>query len=399
MPYPNFHSVRMTSPDNDGKGHSYSGITYKTLTDGGKQIDAVIGIYKGGSEIQAYRFPKSKWTIDEVRAWVTSHDYKPISIEAASQTANSFIPIDGVQMARVGTANDGRELSLTYLQAAAFGANMMIADGFSPKVKIGDNHPGKIVGIINFVYSTDAGLFADIEVPESVASEFESNPLLNDRSIELGYNFITKETKTKIPVVMTGIVFGIGVPANHALQSIFGTLDYAIEYFDRFSNFAQSGRDGKGDNMTKEEMAALMKPMIDALTALTAKVEAALKPAEPKPAEPANAEMESKLKETEAALTAEKAKVEKFESERKTAFFDSLVKSGKITPEAKTKVTETFESMLKGGATFETASESILAIAGKGVEYHTTPATGEGASFVHSNMSGVIDETAHVEVK
>lgn len=157
--------------------------------------------------------------------------------------------------------------------------------------------------------------------------------------------------------------------------------------------------------MTKEEMVVLLKPIVDAITALAEKVDSVLKTAKPETAEskatePVNAEMESKLKETETALTAERAKVEKFESARKTAFFDELVKSGKVTPEAKAKVTETFESMIKGGSTFESATESILALAGKGEGFHTTPATGEGVSFVNTFTSDIVaDETAHGEVK
>jgi hypothetical protein len=149
--------------------------------------------------------------------------------------------------------------------------------------------------------------------------------------------------------------------------------------------------------MSKEEMAALLKPITDALASLMSKVEALTQTSEPKPAE--SGEMESEInkvkEEYEAKLKAEQEKVLKFESDRQVAFVDGLVKSGRIKPEQKENVVSTFESMIKGGSTFEQASESINSIVGEALQYHTSVSTGESYSRVGDSGIFVIDETDH----
>lgn len=400
MPFPNFHSVRITPANSDGKGHQFTGYAYKTLTkQGNKQIDAVIGFYNGGSAIQAYRFPKDKWTLDEVKAWVKNYEKdnpKIISITPAgtSEKASSFVPIDGVEIIRAGTTNDGRQFDENTLFEAALGTNIAIEDGLNPKVKIGDNHyDAKIEGIINFAYVRDGSLYVDMQVPESLKTEFENNPLLQDRSMELAHGVILKDG-TKLPSVVTGVVFGVDVPASHGL-SAFGSLEFAIESFEHFaSNIPPVDNNGKNKEtkMTPEELAAAMKtalqPLLDSVAALTAKIEAIGKQETSEPPAPANAAMESELKAVKDAFAAEKAKVEKFESDKKTAFVEGLVTAGKVKIDEKAKVTETFESLLKGGMTFEKATESMTTLLGAPANYHTGESVPGGKVEVfNSNIS------------
>jgi hypothetical protein len=70
MLYPNFHSVRLQTP---GK---YDRFVVKRF---GKGISAILGF--GGlskySDIQALRFDKNKWTMLQVKKWITQHGYGP----------------------------------------------------------------------------------------------------------------------------------------------------------------------------------------------------------------------------------------------------------------------------------------------------------------------------------
>jgi len=88
MPYPNFHAARMVNPDN-----FESIVVLQTLPDG---IMLYGGKLKGetSSTVQAYRFPKDKFTAVEAKDWLEKHDLKSISFEEASDKkdeADQFI--------------------------------------------------------------------------------------------------------------------------------------------------------------------------------------------------------------------------------------------------------------------------------------------------------------------
>jgi hypothetical protein len=76
MPFKNEHSIRIKSPS------GYSRYRRKNLTGG---VDAVIGFKKGGgSEIQALRFDKTKFSIEEAKVWATKHGYShPLEVVKA----------------------------------------------------------------------------------------------------------------------------------------------------------------------------------------------------------------------------------------------------------------------------------------------------------------------------
>lgn len=80
MPYPNFHAARMRNPNDFSKI-----VVLQTLPNG-------IMIYggtlrsepQGKSKVQAYRFPKAKFTVIEAKKWLSDHKLKPIMFEPAS---------------------------------------------------------------------------------------------------------------------------------------------------------------------------------------------------------------------------------------------------------------------------------------------------------------------------
>lgn len=77
MPYKNEHAVRIENP---GK---YEKFVRKKIADG---ISIIIGWTKDGkSEVQAYRFDKDKWTIEQVKDWIKEHKIKYIEISEAKE--------------------------------------------------------------------------------------------------------------------------------------------------------------------------------------------------------------------------------------------------------------------------------------------------------------------------
>jgi hypothetical protein len=82
MPFPNWHSGRVKNPN------LFSSI--KVL----QKLSNGIMIYggplksnpRGNSEVQTYRFPKSKFTAAEAKQWMREHDIKWISFESAVNT-------------------------------------------------------------------------------------------------------------------------------------------------------------------------------------------------------------------------------------------------------------------------------------------------------------------------
>lgn len=77
MPFPNEHSARIVNP---GKFESFA----RQNDELGQGIDVIFGIRKDGkSEIQAIRFDKDRFTLEEARDWLKRHDFKIIELEEA----------------------------------------------------------------------------------------------------------------------------------------------------------------------------------------------------------------------------------------------------------------------------------------------------------------------------
>ena len=63
----NYVRIRVASPS------KFIRMRVKTL---GKGIRAIIGFKKGGgSEIQSFLFPRSRYTLAQAKAWIKAHDY------------------------------------------------------------------------------------------------------------------------------------------------------------------------------------------------------------------------------------------------------------------------------------------------------------------------------------
>lgn len=77
-PYPNEHAGRLKDPD------QYDSFARKN-NEGGEGIDFIYGIKDGKSELQAIRFDKNRFTTQEAKAWLKSHDFEPILFEEASE--------------------------------------------------------------------------------------------------------------------------------------------------------------------------------------------------------------------------------------------------------------------------------------------------------------------------
>ena len=78
MPFPNEHAARLEDPD------KYESFRRKN-NEGGEGIDFIYGILpEGGTELQAIRFDKDRFTPAEAKAWLNDHDFKAILFEEAT---------------------------------------------------------------------------------------------------------------------------------------------------------------------------------------------------------------------------------------------------------------------------------------------------------------------------
>lgn len=77
-PFPNEHAARLVDPD------KYT--SFRRDNDaGGAGIDFIYGILSaGGTELQAIRFDKNRFTPAEARDWLSKHDFQPIMFEEAT---------------------------------------------------------------------------------------------------------------------------------------------------------------------------------------------------------------------------------------------------------------------------------------------------------------------------
>ena len=80
MPFPNEHAARIAQPGRFKRAR-------RKNNEFGKGIDVIFGVLDDGrTEVQAIRFKVSEFTVDQARAWLKDHDYKPIEFEPALTT-------------------------------------------------------------------------------------------------------------------------------------------------------------------------------------------------------------------------------------------------------------------------------------------------------------------------
>lgn len=78
MPFPNFHAARVKSPG------LFSRIRVLRTLSSGVMIYGGNLKRGGGSAVQTYRFPKSRFTPEQARAWLRRNNIKYIMFERAS---------------------------------------------------------------------------------------------------------------------------------------------------------------------------------------------------------------------------------------------------------------------------------------------------------------------------
>ncbi len=117
MPYPNEHAQRINNPD------KYIRLRRKN-DEFGAGIDVIYGVLgDGGTEVQAIRFDKTKFTEAEAKKWLKEHDYKIGGFEPASGSA-SFTEPDGVVFGDSVTFKEGRDAIIQSLGSALPGYKM-----------------------------------------------------------------------------------------------------------------------------------------------------------------------------------------------------------------------------------------------------------------------------------
>jgi len=77
-PYPNEHAARLKEPD------QYDDFRRESDA-GGEGIDFIYGIKNNNSELQAIRFDKNRYSVQQAKAWLEEHDMEPILFEPASE--------------------------------------------------------------------------------------------------------------------------------------------------------------------------------------------------------------------------------------------------------------------------------------------------------------------------
>lgn len=80
-PYPNEHAARLTDPEQYDR--------FRRENDaGGAGIDFIYGIKEGESELQAIRFDKERFTVEQAQNWLAENDFSPILFEEAIEERN-----------------------------------------------------------------------------------------------------------------------------------------------------------------------------------------------------------------------------------------------------------------------------------------------------------------------
>jgi len=94
MPYPNEHAARINLP---GKFEQMR----RKNDEFGDGIDVIFGITRDGkTEVQAIRFDKTKFTVEQARKWLKDHNYKPIEFEKAKESEALPVAIEATPIRR-----------------------------------------------------------------------------------------------------------------------------------------------------------------------------------------------------------------------------------------------------------------------------------------------------------
>ncbi|OHD53950.1 MAG: hypothetical protein A2Y33_12325 [Spirochaetes bacterium GWF1_51_8] len=146
-----------------------------------------------------------------------------------------MLTLRNIEMLRAGPTNDGRYVTSKKVARIYRDTLMAMADGLKPKAKVGDSHENaEVSGVISEIRHIGDSLIGDILMSEDVFEKMKNGAIPDDRSIEVACGF-TLSNGISLKQVITGIVFGVGLPAEHALAPLFESSHAGL-----FRQFAQS---------------------------------------------------------------------------------------------------------------------------------------------------------------
>ncbi len=113
MPFPNEHAARLIDP---GQFTSFRRQNDK----GGQGVDFIFGIKDGSSKLQAVRFSKSQFTVEQAKKWLKDHDHTAKMFEPAGRSDEDDTDFDRVARFDIGEIRtDVRRTDEGYLIADA----------------------------------------------------------------------------------------------------------------------------------------------------------------------------------------------------------------------------------------------------------------------------------------
>ena len=283
-----------------------------------------------------------------------------------------MISMKEIEVLKAGIANDGREVSEDTINEIYRNTLEATAEGFIPKVKIGGNHRDATVeGIITALNLKNGSLFADIELTAEVFDKLQNRTIPDNRSAEIGFGF-TLSTGRQLDSVLTGVVFGVDIPAEHTLQSIFESSDARFESkTKRFEVFCYRNpeipitsattqlRDLTERNQTLERENRDLKDRLDK-------------------------ELFTRQSERDTENTRQKTVIETMESELKKAFLERMVETRRIPP-SMTEQAETLYDTFRKQSDRTDAERRVSEFFCKLIPLHTEPAVRIGESVLDPN--------------
>lgn len=146
-----------------------------------------------------------------------------------------MITLKNIEMLRAGPTNDGRYVSGRKIAKIYRDTLIAMADGLKPKAKVGDSHDSaEVSGVISKILHVGDALMGDIDVADGVFEKLRNGAIPDDRSVEVAVGFTLSNGRT-LKHVLTGIVFGVALPAEHSLASVFESAAQA-SYFRHISH-------------------------------------------------------------------------------------------------------------------------------------------------------------------
>ncbi len=263
-----------------------------------------------------------------------------------------FEMIKNVELFRAGYTNDGREISNERISDIVKDTKLAVADGYTPKAKIGDTHAsGKLAGAIQNIRQLGNSIIADLELTSETFDKLNTDKNIYDtRSIELAKGFVLSNGES-LNEIIDGLAIGILNPAEHNLSSMFeASLNgRQVESFERldFGSIEKKEKEAEmpdGKNViTVEQFSGLVSEN----TKLKAEIEGLKKEVKGFKDNPETFSRDEKkaLEKEVAELT---KTVETFESDKKIAVIDELIKDGKVKPAEKDNAVEYFERQILG---------------------------------------------------